>query len=432
MNGKCPVFLAASLAVVLAAAPASAGEPTIRPAPKLTDAERAELVAAMITEVAAAEDPQSAASAYARGNSVQPDNIKLHEAYMTRMLKFGLVRIAVHPARALLRLDREHPMALSVTGYVYAGDGKLAEAFDATVGAAVNMRQDASVMHNLGQLAVWYDLEPDLPALSPAARRTFEKLRPEFAESREYAQAYEKMADAYEKRAAALAECDRQMAPLEGAAAEARSQLADAEFEYRALMDEIDSRTRLIESLRRQLYLLDWRRHDGHGGDYYQRELRRQELVQRIRLEELELDRVRQQANRILTDVSAIRAQFYENEVRLANLREQRELAVTRVRRLFRWDPPAVDGVVTPEVERFVYPPGGRPAAPEDPEDAAARRLEVAKLYVRYNLTEKAVTVLREIAAEYPETAAGKEAAEILEEIEPEKQAGRQQGKPRL
>ncbi len=103
---------------VLPASTLRADKPATRPTTSPAD-KRARKLAKLIGVVTNAKEPSSAAAAYARANAIDSCNVKLHETYMFRMLKFGLPKIAVYPARVLVTLKRDHAPAWSVIGYMH-------------------------------------------------------------------------------------------------------------------------------------------------------------------------------------------------------------------------------------------------------------------------------------------------------------------------
>lgn len=404
----------------LFAATPAATKPATQPA-ETPEAQRARVLAKLTQAVAEAKDPSSAAAAYARANVVDPSNVKLHEIYMVKMLKFGMLKVAIYPARALVGLDGKHILAWSVIGYVHGKKGELVQAFEATMLAVEHMQDNPSVTNNAGQLVAWFDRDPDAPQVSAAARRVLEQVRGKLAANKEYAQAYQRVAEAYKERASLRAEFESKLPAAEATVRTLRQQVTEVDSEYRAIADDIDSRNRLIDSMRRELGYYYWYNHYPNGEYNHYRQLRRTELRDRIRDEERTVDQLRQQAYRIRSAAETIRAELIAREKSLAAFRDDRDKAMGRVYRQFRWDPPAVDGVVTPEVEYFVYrAPIGTKVA-EDPEALAAQRLKIAKLYTDHKLPEKALEILTEIVTTYGSTKSAEQARSMLDAMKPDR-----------
>ncbi len=282
------------------------------------------------------------------------------------------------------------------------------------------MQDNPAVLNNAGQLAAWYDNE--VPKVSDAARRWLEQMRPKLAKKTEYAQAYARVARACKQRVALQAEYDKKLPPAEASAMALKRQLAQVNSQYRSVANEIDSRNRLINSLERELRYYHWY-HRSEYGDYYYyyRRRRREELRDRIRNEEQAVDQLRRQAYRIRAEAELLSAELGVREKALAALRAERDEALGRVYRRFRWDPPAVDGVITPEVEHFVHARPKRATVSEDPEVLADKRLKVARMYIRHQLPEKALEILTELITRYGSTKAARHARVLLEQMQDER-----------
>jgi len=406
-------FLALSAAALQAAY--GAEEPASGPPAQMTEAERAARVAELIEAVAEAEDPSSAAAAYTRANAMDRSSVKLHETYMARMLKFGLPQIAAYPARELVRIDRDHSRALSVIGYIHGTQRELAEAFDATIQAVRNMQDNPSVLGNAGQLAAWYKNERNRPKVSPAIQQWLEQALPELAKKKEFAQAYERMADGYKQQAELKDKYEQKLRTTEIAMLALRQQLAKAEGEHRTVASKIDSHNWTIDGLKVQqehfwrLCLTDTDNYDHNN------RVRYEDVTEQIRREELIVDRLRAEAQNIRSAAAAIMAEMKVREKETSALRNEMEKAMKRIYESFRWDPPAVDGVVTPAVERFVYtqlPKASQPS--DDPEVRAAQKVKVAQNYAANNIPKKALEILTEIVTTYGSTKAAEEAKSLL------------------
>jgi hypothetical protein len=72
-----------------------------------------------------------------------------------------------------------------------------------------------------------------------------------------------------------------------------------------------------------------------------------------------------------------------------------------------------VDGIVAPELENIPRPKIAA-NAPPDPEMDARQRLDLARLYLNYDMAAKSVDILRELAAKYPNTKAAAVARKLL------------------
>ncbi|MHC4984128.1 MAG: hypothetical protein ACYTF6_13295 [Planctomycetota bacterium] len=74
-------------------------------------AERVDPFSLIIETVRNAKTPSKAIAAYASGLAVDRRSVKLHEAYVSRMLDFGLVETTYYQAQLLVSLDEDRPAA---------------------------------------------------------------------------------------------------------------------------------------------------------------------------------------------------------------------------------------------------------------------------------------------------------------------------------
>ncbi len=394
-----------------------AGQAT-RSSPATKPADRLE---AYIRAVRQADNPRSAMSAYARGCAIDRNKAELHNAYMRRMLKFGLPKIAYYPARVLVRLDRSNGLAWGVVGYMQGKRGEFAEAFSATIRSLENRRDDPSVLHNAGQLAAWYDNEPDLPRVHDRVRRSLAQMKKELLAGKPYSSAYKAIEAAYAQRAEMVERLDKQVAAAEAEVLAARRMAMEIDSQLRELADEIDRRKRMIDELWRELRTgAGYYYRDADGRLIYYRRYRRayrDDLYDRIHQAEREVERLKAERRGVRNRGKTVLVELKGKEVILARLRQQMRKAKIRTGRTFRWDPPAVDGVVTPEVEHF--PVSTRPAAPADPETQAGQRLKLAELYLRHEMNEKAGVILQGILEDYGSTKAAAQAKAFLAKLKP-------------
>ena len=408
------VVVAVGVCLSRAADPAAA---TSRPADR---------VAPFLKVIREAGDYRVVMRAYARACAIDRNDLRLHRAYMRRMLRFGLPQIAYYPALALTRLDPKDGTAWGVVGYVHGRRGRLAEAFVATIRALERKPSDPSILHNAGQLAAWYDHDPALPRVPDSARRTLANLREKVSKNPIYARAYAEIARAYKRQAEAATMLKRALAAARAEAEAAQRRALEVDRELRNLNDEIDYRNRLIDQLWRELryYYSATKTYRDENGVIIvvpsRDALYRQELADRIREEERALERLRLKVRKVRREGELVLAELARKEAEVENLRKQTRRQVVREVRAFRWDPPAVDGVVTAELETL--PVATRPSdvkLPVDPESEAAQQLELAKLYLRHDMSRKAIDILEGIVKQFGATKAGKQARLLLNALQP-------------
>ncbi len=387
-------------------------------APATSPADRLE---AQIQAVSQADDPRAAMSAYAKGCAIDRSNTEIHDAYMRRMLKFGLPKIAYYPARELVRLDPNNALAWGVVGYMQGKRGELEEAFSATIRSLENRRDDPSVLHNAGQLAAWYENEPDLPNLSDRARRALAQMKEELLANKQYSSAYETIQAAYKQSADLVAQLDKHIVAAEAEVSAIRQTLMELEGQLREINDEIDRRNRAIAECWRELRTgsVSYYRDETGRIISYRRYSRayRDDLYDRIHQEEREVEQLKPERRTVQNRGREALGELKGKEAVMVRFQQQMLKAKIRAEQTFRWDPPAVDGVVTPEVENF--PVTTQPAAPADPETQAGQRLKLAQLYIRHEMNEKAVEILEGILEDYESTKAADLAKILLAKLKP-------------
>jgi len=405
--------------------PAVAREPAATQPVRTDPAER---LGPFLKVVRESRDARTVMSTYTRALAFARDNVELHRVYLRQMLRFGLPQIALTPARELVRLGSADARAWGVIGYMHGRGGEPADALIATLKAAELGADDPSVLNNAGQLVAWHDFEPDPPRLPDATRRTLAKLRPALAEKAAYQQAYRRLQAAYARQAVASRELGRKVNNAEAEALAVQRLARDVDSRLRELNEEIDYHERLIEDLYRELrygygYYYYYRDPDGRYiyVPRYDRYYRRQEIRDRIREAEREIEKVRIELRRVRRDGRAVLAELARKEGALKDLRVRLREATGRTEREFRWDPPAVGGVVTAEKDR-IPPTVGKPKlkVPVDPETEARQNVELAKLYLRHGMSEKAIALLESVAKAYAETQAGRQARVLLSALRPQ------------
>jgi len=414
---------AASLAISLALLPLLGASAPADPPAAAADAaargdrDRAEQLARLIQAIRDATHPRQAMSAYARGCAIDRSRPAIHDAYMRRMLQFGLPKIAYYPARVLAAIQPDNGTAWGVVGYVHGQRGQPAEALAATMRAAELAGEDPSVLHNAGQLAAWYDFELDLPKIPDRAKRALDRSRAALGKRAPFAKAYATIQKAYKEQAGLGEQFDEKIAAADADALGLEQLALEIDRKIRDLNDEIEYTEDVIDSLRRDLYYnYSGLYVDPSGRSVYYRwqSPYRTDTRLRIRQQERIIDEVklkirslRREGEGILRDLKAKRDQ-------LEQLQKLRRQAMARVAARFRWDPPAVDGVVTDEIDHLPPPPAEEGSAPEDPESAAEKRLDMARLYIRNDLRERAAEILGEIVKTYGTTKAAEEARVLL------------------
>ena len=77
-----------------------------------------------IQAIEQASDPSALVAAYAAGYAADRTNLKLHDAYVSRMVQFGVPEMAYHQAQLVAGLDPRNGLAQGVLAYVDAKRGR--------------------------------------------------------------------------------------------------------------------------------------------------------------------------------------------------------------------------------------------------------------------------------------------------------------------
>lgn len=175
---------------VLAVTPAAWPEPTPAPAD-----------AAPIQAIRQAPDPSAAVTAYANGIALDRNDPELYEAYVGRMVDFGLPELAYHQARMLTTLQSSNGLAWGVVAYVDARRGQMADAILAINLAGQFAPENKFVAHTAGELVAWYDLKADKTTFPENAKAGLAKIRALLAKQTAFSMAYDTACKAYQARA---------------------------------------------------------------------------------------------------------------------------------------------------------------------------------------------------------------------------------------
>jgi tetratricopeptide (TPR) repeat protein len=383
-------------------------------------------VAALIDLIRTTDDARTAMAAYARANAIAPGSADLHHEYVRRMLKFGLPKIAYFAARNLVPVDPADGLGWGVIGYMHGTRGEMTEALTATFRALENRRDDVAILHNAGQLLAWHESQFDPPALSDRTRRAIDTLRDTLNHQDEFAKAYTRVREWYKDSAAATADLEKKSVSLADDIAALQQAAAKIDRQLRDTNDEIDYHNNLLDSLRDELrsysytVIIDIATGVRTVVPTPVPLSLRQDLMDRIIQEERTLDGLRVLTGRLRNDMQNDLDQLLAKRADLEGLKKQLLLAGARVERRFRWDPPAIDGVITPEADHVPTTTNPSPL-PADPQRDAAARLELAKLYLQNNMAARGTEILRDLLVRYPSTTAAEEAKKLLPDVKPGK-----------
>src|SRR6266404_2692332 len=125
---------------------------------------------AAIQAVQQAPDPSAAIAAYAKGLTIDRNNPRLYDAYVSRMVDLGLPEMAYHQAQTLTTLQSNNGLAWGVVAYVDARRGQMPEAISAINLAGQFAPDNKFVEHTAGEIVAWYDLKADKANLPLGAK----------------------------------------------------------------------------------------------------------------------------------------------------------------------------------------------------------------------------------------------------------------------
>lgn len=366
-------------------------------------------VSASVAEIKSAGDLSAVMSAYSRGCVADRNSKALNAAYMRRLLQLGRPDVAVYPAKALQTLDPADGLAWGVTAYNSAKKGELLAALTANLKAIETASDDPSILFNLGQLVAWADCTPDAKGLTDAIKQAIEKNRPGLVAKKDFADSYGKAKAFYAQRDKLRADFDQKIAAAEKDSADVRDAADAIDKKYRDLADQIDSHQQMVRALGR-----DYQKFQ--NDDLESNRLMREQLLARMRVEQLAIDDLKKQQKQVTDDAKPLLLKLKAAVATLEQLNSQKKDALGKLQPNFLWMPPAVDGVVTPENPAGTSTgPTSRPAAA--PDDLAARQIALAKMYIINDMSAKAAEILRDVIDKNPDTPAAAQAKKLLAEL---------------
>lgn len=414
-----------AILAVVPAAPATAdegeaapsdppGEPTSRPAAE------AEALEAAIAEIEAATDPQEAWEAWTHGCAIDRDHPPLHEAQMRRMLAFGLPRYARGPAWALTRTDGTYPLAWALLGYIAGKNGRLHDAASYTIRAGLDAPENEGVLHNLGLIVAWYDLEEDARRRIPTVLR--EKLTDQRGDWNDH-EAYRKARESVEEDYVALerirvkweksiAEAEDELDPLRREVAAYQRRLRSLENDVRSHIRQKDRYEEELAGVQREI---DERRRRGENDDSQQR--RAHELGKLIEREKEKIRELNREGEKVHDEGKGVFRQAAKLEDELKDMRRKLRAELAQNQPDFDFVPPAVDGRIVPEREDVRLDVSDPFVAPEEPEEKLATRMEMAELYLKNNMPGKAAEILRKVVLHHEGTEEAERAQELLRRL---------------
>jgi hypothetical protein len=154
-------------------------------------------IEAAVQAIQQAPDPSAAVSAYAGGFAADPNNIALHNAYVTRMVDFGLPELAYHQAQQLASLDARNGLAWGVVAHVDARRTDMPGAIAAMDLASQYAPEHPFVQRTAGEILAWYDARNAETFMNEACRAGIARTRARMENRPAFADAYNAARKAY-------------------------------------------------------------------------------------------------------------------------------------------------------------------------------------------------------------------------------------------
>jgi len=423
------IVLATVCAVILlTAAPVGtcpAAEPTTAPA-KIS---AAEAMAGLIQTIKTEKAPSLVLRAYTKACALNRMDPQLNSVYMRRMLLLGRPRAAYMSARILSTQDIDAGLAWAMIGYMMGRSNKYLDSLTATARALEFNSDDASILNNAGQLAAWFDNAPFPPKLGDREKRIMDKLKNKFQTSQVYKDAYARINSIYVTCKSQRAEFEAKLTKAETEYNKVRTEELTMRADIKRINSQIIQQNKRLDDLdkelrrnRNRLYVVDV-----NGNPYYSRRavLDEHTRIQRdIDNTNNKRDALRKEGAPLVPKIRIATSQGIKLRKNIATYRTTLKGFRPTITRQLRWDPPAVDGVFTAETLNLPrkIKATTRPNAKTTttPEDAAAKKLKVAKLYASNKKFDRARELILEIVEKYPGTKAAAGAKKLLKNLSPE------------
>ncbi len=166
-----------------------------------------------IQAIRQAQTPSDAMSAYSQGMKTEPNNAKLNQAYLERMVELEVPHAANYAAQQLVSVDPANGLAWGVLAYMEAERGNMPLALTNIVLAAKQTPDHPFILRSAGQLFAWYDSTANRPNLPETIQISLDSLKLAMGKAATYSEAYQQASEFYKKAAENAA--DEKMAESE-------------------------------------------------------------------------------------------------------------------------------------------------------------------------------------------------------------------------
>ena len=156
------------------------------------------VVDSAIQAIQQAPEPSAAVAAYANAIALERTQPKIYEAYLARMVDFGMPELAYDQAQTLTGLNSSNGLAWGVIAHVDARRGDMPEALAAINLAGQSDPENTFIQRTAGEILAWYDLEADKSKLPDQTKAGLDQIRSLLAKRPDYIAAYDKAKEAYQ------------------------------------------------------------------------------------------------------------------------------------------------------------------------------------------------------------------------------------------
>src|SRR4051812_20440014 len=165
-------------------------QPIAPPAPAPAIPGNAPNVDAYAQTILQARDPSSAVQAYGVAQSAVPGDVRIEQAYVSRMVGFGLPEMADVQAQDVERRMPTDGLAWAVSAYMSVKRDQT-EAGISEISLAVKYApDDVFVQRTAGQIVAWFDTRPDKASVPVELQHTLQTVRGNLNGKAMFAQAY--------------------------------------------------------------------------------------------------------------------------------------------------------------------------------------------------------------------------------------------------
>lgn len=202
LSAMMAAAVAGTPATLLAQSTTAPAEPAI---PSTQSSNPLNSSADLTQSIRTAPDPSTAVAAYAKAQAAAPNDGAAEEAYLRRMVDFGLPEMADAQALDLIKRDPANGLAWGVAAYVSAKQGQMDAAMSEIVSASRRTPDDPFIQRTAGQMLAWYDAQADKSGIPEVTRQGLETVRKGLSEKPAFAEAYRRAQEFYQAEAAGAA-----------------------------------------------------------------------------------------------------------------------------------------------------------------------------------------------------------------------------------